>query len=233
MAFPTSWLTGLPALGAGGAALEAIPALMRTPEEKFNKRRLDQLMAMDSLGLTPQERADIERSHMDAIEGAQRSGERQAAGALSNAVGGSGDALARSVAAQQATIAPTRDAVSDVAAQNAQRRSELEGERDDRLSFQAQTRRARVAALANIPGAAIKGGIQQHEENTQLGLRGTPEEQTVDRASRIAALSPSQVEQLRAYMQAHNLDTSILPSTAVAPLPEDDLFANRMSGRPY
>src|SRR5687768_11805742 len=88
----------LPALFAAGTALaSAAPALLPTKEERANRKRRKELEKMDGhLGLTPEERAQLEQQFAGRIEGTADAGERQAAAHLANAVGsGSGDAMRR------------------------------------------------------------------------------------------------------------------------------------------
>lgn len=231
----------IPAAIAGGIALaQAIPKLVRSKQEKENAKRLAELDAMgNAMGLTPAERAEIEAQYANQLEGAQRASERQTRAALANSVSsGSGQAL--QYAGQAATDAQRagREAIADINSLDAQRRAELEQEREDRLAFQSAARQSRAQALVSVPAAALSGGLQGAQQAQLLGaLRSGGETAAptlgaalsaagaaapaaggalanlpaADLADTIRKLSPADLERLRELMTARGLDTSTLP----------------------
>lgn len=209
----------LPLIAGGAAAVQAIPSLIRTPAERENTRRLRELEAAGSaLGLTPAERAELTAAFRGPLEATQRAGEDQTARALAAyGTGGAGSALALGAAARDQQLQAEREAAGQIAAIDAQRRTELEQEREDRRAFRSQAIQQRVGALASIPAAALMGGQQAIAQRALLGpaqapaLQGPTAASALDRSVRLASLSPPDRQRLWELAIARGLDTSDFP----------------------
>lgn len=201
----------IPAAIAGISALaSAAPSLIRTKQEKANAKRRKELEAMEGhLGLTPEERAQLEGQFADRIEGTQRAGERQASDALANVVGGgSGDALKRAGQARTETQGAHRDAVGIINQANSARRSELEQELEDRRAFSAQAGRDRAAAATSVVGATVTGGAMGVEQQKMLGRLGGEAGMAASRAAQLGGLTQEQLKKVAASLRARGLDAA-------------------------
>lgn len=207
------------AIAAGAALAKGIPAIMKTPQERANKKRIKELEAMgDAMGLTPAERKELEASYSTNIEAAQGATDRAVSAQLANGGGGSGQAVARAQASGQQTVDATTQAAREIAGVDRQRKAELEQELEDRYGFQSATRKARAAAIAEVPAAAATGYVtgSNHRDETglkqqQIDVAGGAAGGAIDRAAKIAALTPEEIERLRALMISRGMDTSELP----------------------
>jgi hypothetical protein len=131
---------------------------MKTPQEKANKKRIKELEAMgNAMGLTEGERRELEASYSGNIEAAQGATDRAVSAQLANGGGGSGQAVQAAMAAGDATTKATTQAAREIAGVDRERKAELEQELEDRYGFQSATRKARVAAIAEVPAAAATG----------------------------------------------------------------------------
>lgn len=213
----------IPAAIAGAAALaRGVPAIMKTPQERANKKRIKELEAMgNAMGLTPEERKQLEAEHQASIDAAQGATDRAVSAQLANGGGGSGQAVAGAQLAGQQTIDATTQAARDIEAADHRRHAELAQELEDRYAFQSATRKARAAAIAEVPAAAAEGGLKAKNRQEELGLRNKEADAQLAQAgvqagiggragtevnASIAKLSPTEREKLRALMVAKGID---------------------------
>jgi hypothetical protein len=224
-------------LGGGAQLIGGLPALLRSKAERENAQRLRELEGMgDQLGLTPQERAELTAGYRAQLEATQRAGERQAAGALANGAMGSGAALEMAGQARGVQIAAEREAANQINAIDQQRRTELEGERESRRTFQSNARGARLGALAGVGVGAFEGATAGHLEARGLGRLADspipdaagpgaaallepaaaldPVAYEAARKARIAALGPADLARLRVLAAARGLPLTDLPPYA-------------------
>lgn len=224
------------AIAAAGALAKAAPALSKQPEEKFNKKRIKELES-GKMGMSDAERKSIEDTFSARISGAQGAAQRQTSAALANAVGsGSGDAQGRALAAGDQYVAAAQGAAATVEQMQQKRVAEDKQELNDRLSFQAQTRRQRIAGLmAPIAAAANAYGKQVDLGNTTgrlgqtpaVGVKGGSGAQILSSAPPVdLGAARQQMEDTNAAYQ-QDLDTAPPPPQD----PEDAYMWSRMGSR--
>lgn len=165
------------AIGSGlgsmaGAAIESIPALIKTDAEKENERRLKELQRMQemgTLGLTESERQQL----FSQAQGQAAAQMKQAQAGIRSAGAALGGGGAGAEALRQAQLAEGMSAIQagisqDVEAKSLQRKRELEDEIQARIAAKSEAEQARTAAKAGIASAGFETGIAKLQQEMTI-----------------------------------------------------------------
>lgn len=164
-----------------GAGLGAIPALIKTPAEKENERRLKELQRMQemgTLGLTEAEKQRIFGAGQAQIQGTlqqAQSGIRSAGAALGG--GGAGTEALRQVQLAEGQARMLGDLSQQVSAQDLARKRELEDEIQARIAAKSAAQQEALAAGLGIAQTGVQAGLERFNlEKMIQGKQPTPAE---------------------------------------------------------
>lgn len=162
---PLGGALGSAAGAAIGAGLEAIPALIKTPAEKENERRLKELQRMQemgTLGLSEEEKQRVfgrgQSQIQGALQGAQ-AGIRSAGAALGGT--GAGTEALRQVQLAESEAKMLGDLSTKVSEQDIQRKRELEDEIQARIAQQTSDQQEALGAGLGIAKAGMQAGLER------------------------------------------------------------------------
>lgn len=148
-----------------GAGLGAIPALIKTPAEKENERRLKELQRMQemgTLGLSEEEKQRIFGRGQAQIQGAlgqAQAGIRSAGAALGGS--GAGTEALRQVQLAEGEAKMLGDLSTKVSEADIQRKRELEDEIQARIAAKTASQQEALAAGLGIAQSGVQAGLER------------------------------------------------------------------------
>ena len=198
------------ALIAGGAtAVQNLPSMLPSETERMNKKELEALkrrQELGALGLTEQERSQLEQQYAMKTDAAQRAAEAQRQRLLQGGTGMSGgDVLLQEAALSQASTENQLAAQQAIEAASLQKKLQEEQQiRDLQASVDEQKQARREAMLSPFVAGASAYTGQMATEQLLAGGFSPKEVKGIENLQQEWGLSQAEAQQQMTYLKQNN-----------------------------